>query len=210
MTASKPKDVELACRCGSLHGVLRGASQKTVNRCLCYCDDCQAFAHHLGRPDLLDAHGGSDIVQVAPAQVSFDRGHELLRGVRLSPKGMFRWFASCCRTPVGNTMTPSMPFVGLAGSLLRGGGDEVGPVRACIQQEFSTAPLTTGPRSAVAQARMFLHVTRLLLSWKLRGKAWPNPFFEAVGGTPRREVTVLTPAERDALRARCGRRAARA
>ena len=34
---------------------------------VCYCDDCQAFLHYLGRADLLDALGGTDIVQMAPA-----------------------------------------------------------------------------------------------------------------------------------------------
>jgi hypothetical protein len=29
--------------------------------------DCQAFAHHLHRPELLDTQGGSLIIQLAPA-----------------------------------------------------------------------------------------------------------------------------------------------
>lgn len=36
------------------------AAPATVNRVICHCDDCQAFAHHLRRADLLDAHGGPD------------------------------------------------------------------------------------------------------------------------------------------------------
>ncbi|WP_437296539.1 hypothetical protein [Sorangium sp. So ce426] len=38
--------------------------------------------HHLDRADLLDEHGGSDIVQVAPSAISFDRGSELIAAVR--------------------------------------------------------------------------------------------------------------------------------
>lgn len=200
--------MELACRCGGVEGVLRHASPRTVNHCICYCDDCQAFAHHLGRADLLDAHGGSAIVQVAPAYVSFVRGEEGIRGVRLSPKGMFRWYAPCCNTPVGNTVTPGVPFVGLSSSLLRGGAEHVGPARAAVQAKFATSPVSSREAGALAQARMFAHVSRLLLGWKLGGKGWPNPFFEAVGQAPRREVTTLTLAERDALRAKCGPSAA--
>ncbi len=204
MTSSRTKDVELACRCGGVHGVLRRASPSAVNHCICYCDDCQAFAHHLGRADLLDVHGGSDIVQAAPADVSFDRGAESILGVRLSEKGMFRWFSGCCNTPVANTLTPAVPFVGLSGALFQGAFDQVGPVRAAVQAKLATSPVTTGETGAVAQARMFAHVARLLLGWKLRGKGWPNPFFEAGSLAPRRPVTVLTPAERQALRATCG------
>ena len=60
----------LSCSCGEVRGLVTGVSPNTVNRVVCYCDDCQAFLHHLGRADLLDAHGGIDIVQVAPACAS--------------------------------------------------------------------------------------------------------------------------------------------
>ncbi len=69
-------DVPLVCSCGSVRGSIAGVSPETVNRVVCYCDDCQAYAHHLGRAALLDEHGGSDVVQVAPATLSFARGTE--------------------------------------------------------------------------------------------------------------------------------------
>jgi hypothetical protein len=84
-----------------------------VNRVVCYCDDCQAFAHQLDRVDLLDAKGGSDIVQVAPASLTFVKGQDRIAGVRLTPKGLFRYHATCCNTPVGNTLSPAIPFVGI-------------------------------------------------------------------------------------------------
>jgi len=105
--------VELHCRCGQVRGRVTNASPRTVNRIVCYCDDCQAFAHHLGRADLLDAHGGSDIVQVAPASLTFDHGADRIVGLRLSPKGLYRFYASCCKTPLGNTVGPAIPFVGI-------------------------------------------------------------------------------------------------
>ena len=56
---------------------MTNASSTTVNRVVCYCDDCQAFLHYLKRADLLDAHGGTDIVQVyseaPPRLVGFAR-----------------------------------------------------------------------------------------------------------------------------------------
>src|ERR1700761_995518 len=105
--------VEVRCRCGEVRGVAADASPRTVNRVLCYCDDCQAYAHHLGRADLLDGKGGSDIVQMAPAAISFTKGKDRIAGLRLTEKGLYRWYATCCNTPVGNTMSPALPFVGI-------------------------------------------------------------------------------------------------
>src|SRR3984957_2050797 len=105
--------IELRCRCGEVRGTATDLSPRTVNRVVCYCDDCQAFAHQLGRADLLDPHGGSDIVQVAPASLSFQRGDDRIVGLRLAPKGLRRWYSSCCKTPLGNTLGPAVPFVGI-------------------------------------------------------------------------------------------------
>ncbi len=103
------KEVQVRCRCGEVVGVVTNASPQKVNRVICYCDDCQAFAHQLGRADLLNAQGGSDIVQVAPASLTFIKGQNRIAGVRLTPKGLFRWHTTCCNTPVGNTLGPRSP-----------------------------------------------------------------------------------------------------
>jgi Family of unknown function (DUF6151) len=202
------QDVELGCRCGQIHGHLRGASPKTVNRAICYCDDCQAFMHHIGRADLLDAHGGSDIVQVAPASVSYDRGVERIVGVRLGPKGMLRWYASCCKTPLGNTTaTPGLPFIGMSPEVFRGLDarqlDEVfGAPRGKIFGQFATNG--TPAASTKLTPKLIFHTVRLLLGWKLGGKTWPHPFFERATAAPRLPITLLSHEERQALRARCG------
>ena len=107
------RPAELRCRCGEVRGSVTNPSPRAANRVICYCDDCQAFAHHLGRADLLDAHGGTDIVQVAPASLKFVQGQRRIMGLRLTSNGLFRWYASCCNTPVGNTLSPAVPFVGI-------------------------------------------------------------------------------------------------
>ncbi|MBK7396382.1 MAG: hypothetical protein IPJ34_08800 [Myxococcales bacterium] len=83
-------ELPIACRCGRVTGEVRGAVPATVNRVVCYCDDCQAFARHLGRDDLLDESGGSDIVQVAPATLQV-RANEALRCPRLDQRD-YRWY----------------------------------------------------------------------------------------------------------------------
>ncbi len=200
------RDVELSCRCGEVHGWVKGASPSTVNRAICYCDDCQAFAHYLGRADLLDAKGGTDVVQVAPRALSFDKGVERIVGLRLSPKGLHRWYASCCNTPLGNTMTPSLPFVGIVAATLRGTEQErdeaFGKVRGAILGQYAIGGPPAG--STRMPLSLMAHSLRLLLGWKLGGRAWPHPYFDRTSGAPSRPVTVLSREQRDALRPKCG------
>jgi hypothetical protein len=202
------QDLELGCRCGQIHGWVRGVAPNAVNRAVCYCDDCQAFMHHIGRVDLLDEHGGSDIVQVAPACVSYDRGAERIVGVRLGPKGMHRWYASCCKTPLGNTMaTPGLPFIGLSPEVFRGLDarrlDEVfGAPRGKVFGQFATNGAPEG--STRLPSKLIFNTVRLVLGWKLGGKTWPHPFFERDTAAPRLPVTILSRDERQALRTRCG------
>jgi Family of unknown function (DUF6151) len=80
--------VHLGCLCGQVRGAVTSAGPYSVNRVVCYCDDCQAFAHALGRPDILDAKGGSDSVQDAPTTLTICVGHRHVTAMRLSDKGL--------------------------------------------------------------------------------------------------------------------------
>ena len=208
MLGGMSQDAELGCRCGEVQGWVRGVAPSTVNRAICYCDDCQAFLHYLGRADLLDAHGGTDIVQVAPRAVTFERGTERIVGLRLTPKGLHRWYASCCKTPLGNTMTPSLPFIGIAPEAFRSAPDGhrrdelFGTVRGAMLGKYATGGAPEG--STKLNLGLIAHALRLMLGWKLGGKAWPHPFFDCATRAPSHPVTTLSPDEREALRAKCG------
>jgi hypothetical protein len=188
------QDLDLGCRCDQIHGRITGVSPQTVNRVICYCDDCQAFLHHLGRADLLDEHGGSDLVQVAPASVRYDRGVNQIVGVRLGPKG--------------NTMaTPALPFIGMPLEVFRGldarRRDEVfGAPRGKAFGQFATNGAPEG--STKLPLKMMVHSVGLLLGWKLKGKTWPHPFFERTTAAPWLPVSILSPEELQVLRAQCG------
>jgi hypothetical protein len=200
------QQAELRCRCGQVQGIVSNASPDTVNRVVCYCDDCQAFAHHVKRADLLDAHGGSDIVQVAPCTLSFDRGVDRIVGVRLGPKGLYRWYTSCCNTPVGNTVSPAIPFVGIIAQAFdvdgRSADDAFGKPMGGILGKFAIGTPPAGTDKP--NLRLLARAIRMVLGWKIRGRTWPHPFFDRATGTPTRPVTVLSQAERDALRPLCG------
>jgi hypothetical protein len=196
------RDVELHCQCGQVSGRVRDASPQTVNRAVCYCDDCQAYLHYLGRIDLMSAHGGTDIVQVAPASLTFDRGAERIVGVRLSPKGLYRWYASCCKTPLGNHVGPSIPFVGIVVQAFERPDDVFGKPMGGIQGKYAIGTPPEGTNKL--NLRLIVHAMKMILGWRLSGKTWPHPFLDRATGSPTRPLTTLTRAERDALRPLCG------
>ena len=114
-------NVDFSCRCGTLHGKLVDVSPGAVNRLVCYCDDCQAFAHFLEHPDeVLDEHGGTEIMQMAPSCLKIEGGRDQLACVRFSEKGPFRWYAACCNTPLGNTGDAGLPFLGVIHNVVDG------------------------------------------------------------------------------------------
>ncbi|HEX5418972.1 MAG TPA: DUF6151 family protein [Gammaproteobacteria bacterium] len=195
---------KLGCRCGKVSGRVTEASPQAANRVVCYCDDCQAFLHRLGRADLLDAHGGTDVVQVAPACVVFDRGAEQIVGLRLTPKGLYRWYAACCNTPLGNTMTPAIPFVGIVAQTFEDADHSFGRPIGAILGKFALGTPPTG--STGLNLPLLARAVRSILGWRLRGKAWPHPFFDRKSRRPIRPVTILTNDEREALRPLCGPR----
>jgi hypothetical protein len=203
-------EARLRCRCGEVEGVVGDAAPRAANRVVCYCSDCQSFAHHLGRADVLDTQGGSDVVQVAPATVRFTKGAERIAGMRLSPKGLYRWYASCCKTPLGNTLAPKVPFVGIVAQAFDGGAATAdaafgAPVAKIMgQSAIGTPP----PGSTGVNVRMLVSAIAKILGWKLRGKSWPHPFFDRSTRAPAYPVTVISREERDALRRLCGPRPA--
>jgi hypothetical protein len=197
---------ELRCRCGEVRAVVSAPSPKTVNRVICYCDDCQAFAHQLGRSDLLDANGGTDIVQVAPASLTFVQGRDKIAALRLTPKGLYRWYARCCNTPVGNTLSPSLPFVGVVAQAFEGDGQSpdalFGRPVSAILGKFAIGDVP--PKARGMSFSLLLRVLRLMLGWRLTGKTWPHPFFERGSSAPLYPIIVLSREQREALRPLCG------
>jgi hypothetical protein len=199
------QDAALRCRCGEVRARVSNASPGTVNRLLCYCDDCQAYLHHLGRTDLMNAQGGTDIIQVAPASLRIERGAERVVGLRLTPKGLYRWYASCCKTPVGNTLGPAVPFVGVVAAAFER-PDLVGAPRGAILGRYAVGPPPEG--STKLNPRLLAHVMRLIVGWKLTGETWPHPFFDRATRAPTPPLTTLSCAERESIRPLCGPRAA--
>jgi len=198
-------DLALQCRCRGVRGVLTVAPANG-NHCVCYCKDCQAFAHFLGRADdMLDAQGGTEIFQTSQASVALTTGIDRVACMRLTPKGLTRWYASCCDTPIGNTLgTSAVPFIGVTTLFAREPKNEVlGPIRARAFPESAKGGRHAVPAGGLPMAYVMARALWLMLRWRLRGDHRRSPLFDAATGRPIAEPRVLTVAEREELHRRC-------
>jgi hypothetical protein len=199
-----PLDLPLSCRCGRVRGLASEVSPSAGFRLVCYCKDCQAFARYVGGPDVLDAAGGTDIFQMPTGRVTLTAGTDAVRCLRLSDKGILRWYTECCRTPIGNTVGPRFPMIGMIHSFMDhavGGhsrDEALGPPLCRIYERSAVGPL---PPDAPPSASLAAFAGRAfaVLGWWWRGLNRPNPFFDGQTGAPLAAPRVLTPTERAAL-----------
>ena len=188
----------LRCRCGTLKGYV--SHPEKVSRGVCYCKDCQAFAHFLGMPgDILDAMGGTDVVATLPKYVTFTQGVEALACMSLTENGLLRWYASCCNTPIGNTPRDfKVSHVGLVHTCLedppRTLESSFGPVRMRVNTKHAKGKPKSMPISTIASLVRFLIS---LIRARLDGSYKCTPFFAPDRGTPIVPPKVLTSSERE-------------
>ncbi len=177
-------DVSLQCQCGAIEGTITNATPSTGSLVVCCCDDCQKFAQHLKQENTtLDQFGGTKIYQTSQSQLTIHEGLEHLQSMRLTEKGLLRWYAGCCNTPIGNTMNASMPFVGVIHNFInaKDQAEKLGTVRAWVQTQHAKGT-PDYPRSAEKfPIGITLRIVRKMLSWKIRGMNKPTVFFDSNG-----------------------------
>jgi hypothetical protein len=190
----------LQCRCGKLKGYV--SQPERVNRALCYCRDCQAFAHFLGRADdILDSQGGTDVIQTLPARVTFTQGQEALACMRLSENGLIRWYTACCNTPIGNTLPNfQMSFIGLVHSCLESTGGVLdrsfGPVRMRINTKSAKGEVKSNSGRATWG---ILRVLAMVARARIDGSYKRTALFSVDTRAPIVAPKVLNRSERDDL-----------
>lgn len=196
--------IPLRCRCGAVRGVASDISPSAGSHIVCMCDDCQAYARFLGREDVLDAHGGTAIFQITPAQLAITDGVDKLRCVMLVPKGMPRWYTDCCKTPVGNTLSSlSAPFVGMPVAFIDWQNVASQPEQLLgkpvgIMAKFAKNGVPAGAHPKLPFG-FLLRTARLLTSNVLRGRAWPSPFANKQTKQRIAPVRALSPEQRAQL-----------
>ncbi|QCO67576.1 hypothetical protein E5843_06960 [Luteimonas yindakuii] len=185
--------IPFQCTCGQLRGEID--PRAVYVRAVCYCLDCQAYAHVLGREDVLDGQGGSDIIAMQPGGLRFTAGTDRLACLSLSPKGPLRWHSACCNMPIANTArTPALPYAGVLVACLATSAQALdaafGPARTALNTDSAAGRVAATPvRTAAGIARIILGVVRAKL-----GRTRESPFFESRRSQPR----VLTLQERAA------------
>lgn len=179
--------MDIQCRCGNFRATLTAFPKNTPGRLVCYCNDCQAYLQHLGRTDLLDENGGTEVIPVYPSEMMIASGLEHLKCTRLTARGTFRFSTTCCNSPVANTAA-GMPWIGAFKCLYTHSSDQdidriLGPVRSRIMGKFAkgTPPAGTARKMNLQSA---ITVLPFMLKGKMLGKSMPSPFFKADGVTP--------------------------
>ncbi|MFO0562887.1 MAG: DUF6151 family protein [Polyangiales bacterium] len=200
------QDLSLQCRCATVRGTITDLAPGRFQRVVCYCDDCQAFAQWIernGGERFTDSRAGSDVFQVWPAHVRITDGVEKLALLRLSEKGLLRWYTDCCKTPAGNMLANHRsPFVGIPTAFVRARDGQsldsvIGAPSAYIQGKF--APGGCPPHAhPSAPLGVITSSAKFLLRGLFAKKFSPSPYFD--GDAPRVLARVLRRAERDALR----------
>lgn len=176
-------DCTFRCQCGELQGTLTDISADTGNRLVCYCDDCQAFANYLEKEGKwLDQWGGTDLFQLAPSQINITQGHHQMRCVHLSAKGPYRFYTACCATPIGNTVSRKIPFVGMPTAIIDSDNKQalLGAVKFYIMGRFAKGNPPTNPHSKFSLSSL-IGVMKLIIKNKIKGNNVPTPFFNEDG-----------------------------
>ncbi len=197
-------DVSLSCSCGAVRGVLLAVTPGNSSRLSCMCDDCQIYAHFLGRAaDILDASGGTDLSYTTQSRVRIAHGSHLLRAVKLTDTGILRVYSGCCHTPVAHVPSPKLAFVGIPHAFTQYGSvpaerDRLfGPLIHRLQGRFCHGELPAGAHLSTP-----LHLqlgASVRLFWDtLRGLHKPSPFHD--GNTPKVAPRVLAASELEQLR----------
>ncbi|MBM4382583.1 MAG: hypothetical protein FJ091_04350 [Deltaproteobacteria bacterium] len=186
----------LRCRCGEV--ALALAEPQRAVRGACYCRDCRAYTYFLGRDaELRDAWGGTEIVAVLPSRLQIERGRERIACMSLSETGVLRWYARCCRSPLGNTPRDgAVPHVGLIPTCLLGSSDEIaaafGPIRMRVFRASARGDAPKLGASALLAGARYLRETLVARASGAR----VNPFFASDLVTPIAAPSVLSAEER--------------
>ena len=170
------------CSCGKVSGCLSFTSARQGTRIICHCRDCQAFVRHFDRDaEILGDHGGTDIVQTAPDRLTVASGRENLAALKLTEKGVTRWYAACCGTPLANT-PGTAPFVGLLVHNLDAAKREtaLGPPLGHVFVKSAIGD--TRDLKAVSPLSIIRPLLRMVAAW-MRGANKHSPFVDAASGT---------------------------
>lgn len=176
-------EIKLKCSCGKVIGKAKKVNRSSGTRIICCCDDCQSFAEYLNQESsVLDQYGGTDIWQMPISNIQITEGIEQISSVRLSANGLYRWYAKCCNTPIGNSMGSGVPFIGVIRNFIDNASirdEELGINRGHIQTKFAKRQVPADLKGP--PLRVILRSLSKLIVWKVKGLNRPSVFFDDKG-----------------------------
>ena len=176
------RDLEFSCSCGGFAGHITEEARKSGLRLLCHCADCRAAELFHGQADPTE---GVDLFQLAPDGIVITKGAEHLRLLRLSPKGLHRWYTGCCGTPFANTLAkPQLAFAGMRSDLFAD-KSALGKIKA-----HANIPQPGKPPRSKGMFAMVFGIFSWMLAARLSGRWRQTPFFDIETGAPVAEAEI--------------------
>lgn len=193
--------MRIQCNCGKFQAELIAFPKDSPGRLICYCDDCQAYMIHLGRSDLLDASGGTEVIPVYPPDMKIVSGTDQLVCTQLAPDHIYRFSTKCCNSPLGNTK-PGTAWLGVQRNVFTARDPQqldrvFSSIKARIMGKFARGPVPAGT-PATMNFSSAISVLPFMVKGLLLGKGKTSPFFTA-DGKPLVPPKVLSKEERAAL-----------
>lgn len=200
-TTSPPQTLEFQCECGAIQGVVRESFPPNGRRLVCHCNDCQAFAHYLGREkQILDDHAGTHVYQMDSSKFTISKGQDKLACVTVTGGPLLRWYCVSCKTPIANTLSSTrFPFL----SLILSAFDQ-GKTNAVLGSgvEHVSIPSGAGDPGKVRTANMSSMLWQLLVRMikaRFNPELKKSPLFDDDTGKPLAAPIKLEKAERLAI-----------
>ena len=162
--------IPFRCNCGQIAGSIPRVS----GHIRCYCDSCRAAEIYLQQPD--PGLDGITVMRFPPETLKVSQGLDKLALMQVTPKGAYRWYASCCGTPMFSTaQSPKLAYAALKGNALQdpaGQGKSLG---------FVYKPLPGGKIRHKGMGGIVVGVMGTALSALLTGRWRKSPFFDDTG-----------------------------
>ncbi len=163
------------CDCGE---VVLNVTPTGGTRAVCYCESCRGFVARLGAESILDDWGGNDLFQVAPEAATFVTGTDKVAWTKMTDKGPARWFTTCCKTPLANTLeTRTVPFLTLQSAYFDM-QDDLAPIEIRVSRSGAHGRV---PDSKGGMGRLIRQFVVRSLKSRITGGWRRNPLFDAAG-----------------------------
>ncbi len=163
------------CGCGD---VVLNVTPKGGTRVVCYCESCRGFVVRLGAEGILDDWGGNDLFQVAPEAAVFVTDADKVAWTKMTDKGPARWFTTCCKTPLANTLeTRAVPFLTLQSAYFDT-QDDLPPIEIRVSRSGAKGHV---PESSGGTWRLMRQFAMRSLRSRFTGGWQRNPLFDAAG-----------------------------